>query len=300
MNSKIQGTAPLGATLVIISSIFYGSYGIWILLMGPAFGSFTQAMLRSILVVLCLLPIATWRRQLSRLQWRRDAKWLAFSVLSSVFVSAPLYYATQKTGIGVAITLAYIGTILGMFAFGWLFGRERFTSRKFFSTLLGIAGLFLVFTPNLQTAGLFALTAAFVSGLAAGLNVATSKHLPYSPLQCAIITWTGSIFINIPFIFAFHEVRLPALSDYHWLYLLCFAATSLIASSLVIKGVKLIEAGAAGILGLLEVVFGIIFGIIIFHENPGIITLLGAACIMAAAAIPYIQHYNATRGRLEP
>jgi drug/metabolite transporter (DMT)-like permease len=63
--------------------------------------------------------------------------------------------------------------------------------------------------------------------------------------------------------------------------------------------VKLIDAGAAGILGLLEIVFGILFGAVLFGERPGPIVLIGAAVIIAAAAVPYIRDYNTQKGTLE-
>ena len=36
-----RAAAPLGASLVVLSSLFYASYGIWATLMGDFFGSFT-------------------------------------------------------------------------------------------------------------------------------------------------------------------------------------------------------------------------------------------------------------------
>jgi drug/metabolite transporter (DMT)-like permease len=74
---------------------------------------------------------------------------------------------------------------------------------------------------------------------------------------------------------------------------------SLVASWTFIRGLKLIEAGAAGILGLLEVVFGVVFGVIFFHERPGVVVLIGILSIVAAAAIPYLQHYNVQKGTIE-
>ncbi len=61
---------------------------------------------------------------------------------------------------------------------------------------------------------------------------------------------------------------------------------------------KLIDAGAAGILGLLEIVLGIVFGVAFFHEKPALIVLLGAIIIICAAAIPYINDYKATKTAL--
>ncbi|HEX3081735.1 MAG TPA: DMT family transporter [Candidatus Saccharimonadia bacterium] len=292
-------SAPLGASLVVLSSVFYGSYGVWSVLMGSGFGNFTQAVVRSGLVVLILWAIAANRGALKPVQWRRDAKWLFYSALSSLLIGAPFYYAFQHAGVGLTNVLNYACLILSMFVFGRLFNKERFTGAKLVSCVLGLAGLYLVFTPNLHAAGLLALGAAVVSGLATGLNITASKNLPYGALQTTLIAWTGGLVTNLPLMWLTHEAPVPPLSDKHWLYLFCFVAISIAASWSVIQGVKLVEAGVAGILGLLEVVFGIGFGVVLFHEHPTAITLVGAGFILAAAAGPYLQHYNAARGRLE-
>lgn len=175
---------------------------------------------------------------------------------------------------------------------------ERFTKDKLVATTLGILGLGLVFSPSIKTAGLLALIAALTSGLAVGANMVTIKKLPYNASQSAILLW-GTGVTNVPVIFLLRE-RPPSLGWHaEWGYLLLFVVASVVASRIFIKGLKLIEAGAAGILGLLEVVFGVLFGVVFFHERPGIVVLIGIASILAAAAIPYLQHYNARKGTLD-
>lgn len=297
--SPKKSAAPLGAGLVVLSSIFYASYGVWTSLMGTFFGSFTASALRCVLVLGGLYAMALVRRELQKINWRRDYKWLLAMTVSSVLVSAPLYYAVLEAGIGITLAIAYIGIVIGMFIFGWLFEAERFTKDKLLATGLGIVGIALVFLPSFKTVGWFALAAALLAGLATALNMATTKKVPYNGTQSAILVWASGVIANIPMIFLLSE-SIPVFEwRVEWLYLLLFAAASLVASWTFIKGLKLIEAGAAGILGLLEVVFGVLFGVIFFHERPDIIVLLGIASIIAAAAIPYLQHYNAQKGTLE-
>ena len=50
--------APLGASFIILSSVFYASYGIWVKLMGNFFGGYMASALRSVLVLLFLVPLA--------------------------------------------------------------------------------------------------------------------------------------------------------------------------------------------------------------------------------------------------
>jgi drug/metabolite transporter (DMT)-like permease len=132
--------------------------------------------------------------------------------------------------------------------------------------------------------------------LSAGANTVFSKQIHYHATQSTIVLWVASVLANFAMAFVFNE-RHPTVGWYFpWLYLVFFAVASVIASWSLVKGVKLIDAGAAGILGLLEIVFGVLFGIIFFHERPAAMALLGMVVIIAAAAIPYFRDYNAKRG----
>ncbi len=297
MTKNMRATRPrsakaIGASLVVLSSLFYGSYGVWMALMGSAFGLYTQAIFRSLLVVLIVLPIALIRRQWQPIRWRRDAWWFAISFVTSIGIAGPSYYATQQIGVGLMSAVLYAGIVLAMFFFGWLLSRERYTLQKFVATALSIVGLWLVFSPNVKHLGLLGLVAALVAGLASGLNVVVSQKLPYGTLQTMSIAWFGGVVASLGMALLLGEFHKPLVWDVHWLYLALFAATSVLASSTVIKGVKLIDAGSAGILGLLEIIFGVLFGVVFFGERPGALALAGMAAITTAAAIPYLHHFK--------
>lgn len=303
MTKSVQGSkraaAPLGASLIVLSSLFYASYGIWATLMGDFFGSFTAGALRCLLVVALLIILAMVRKELQKINWRRDRNWLFAMIASSALISGPMYYAFLHAGVGITLGVNYVGIVVGMFIFGWLFNKERFTKDKFIATALGILGIVLVFSPSVQLVGWLALIAALMSGFASAANMGATKKVPYNGTQSAILVWGSGVIANVPLMFLLHE-PLPVFSWHaQWGYLVLFVVTSLIASWTFIRGLKLIEAGAAGILGLLEVVFAVLFGAIFFHERPGVVVLIGIASIIVAAAIPYLQHYNAKKGTLE-
>lgn len=295
-----QSRAPLGASLVVLSSFFFASYGVWTKLMGDFFGSFTASALRCILVLGLMCGIAIMRRELQKVHWRRDRKWLLTMLASSGLISGPLYYAVLNAGVGISMAVAYVGIVVGMFVFGWLFEGERFTRDKFVATAFGILGLLLIFSPSVKAVGWLALSAALIGGLAAAANMAATKKISYNTSQSVILAWGMGVIANVPIAFLLGEA-LPDIGWHaEWGYLLLFVLASVVASWTFIQGLKLIEAGAAGILGLLEVVFGVLFGVVFFHERPDLIVLLGVAAIIVAAAIPYIKDYNAKRGSITP
>ncbi|MGC1177164.1 MAG: DMT family transporter [Candidatus Saccharimonadales bacterium] len=292
-------TAPLGASLIVLSSLFYASYGIWTKLMGNFFGGYTASALRSVLVLLILLPIAVTYGQLEAINWRCNWRYLIGMVLSALFIWGPLYYAILHAGIGISLAVNYASIVIGTFFFGWLFIKEQFTKDKLLSACLGLAGLYFVFSPNVSSLGWLALGAASLSGLSGAINMIMAKQVSYNTTQSAIAVWTTSVIANVSMAFVFDE-RQPVIGWHaQWLYLIGFAIASVIASWSLIKGIKNIDAGAVGILGLLEIVFGVIFGTAFFHERLSGVVLLGILIIIAAAAIPYIKDYDSNRGTLD-
>jgi drug/metabolite transporter (DMT)-like permease len=295
---KNKPIAPLGASLVVLSSLFYASYGIWTKLMGNFFEGYTASALRSVLVILILLPIALTYHKLEPLRLKQNWRYITGMVIASLFTWGPLYYAILHAGVGISLAIAYASIVMGSFFFGWILGRERFTKDKAISAVLGIIGLGLIFSPNTSSLGWVALLAALVSGLSAGANTVFSKQIRYNATQSTIVLWVASVIANFLMAFVINEHH-PSIGWYvQWLYLVFFAIASVIASWSLVKGVKLIDAGAAGVLGLLEIVFGVLFGVIFFHERPDVVALVGMAVIMAAAAIPYFKDYSAKRGTL--
>ena len=299
MSVKQKKTAAFGASLIVMSSVFYALYGVWTRLMGHAFGDYEQAVFRSLVVVLAMIPIAIRRKELSRLRWLRDAHWFLLSAISSGLVAGPLYYSTLYVGVGIATALAYAGIVLGMFFFGWAFSRERYTIRKFAATLLAFAGLACIFAPSLHGLGLLPLLAALESGLASGLNVVVSQKMPYSASQSTLIAWVGGVLANVVMVGLTGEFHHHLTFGIAWLYIVLFGITSVIASWSFIRGLKLVDAGSAGILGLLEIVFGVVFGALFFTERPAPLALAGMAIIIVAAAIPYFDHLKARAKRLK-
>lgn len=299
MSSK-KVAAPLGATLVVVSSIFYASYGVWTKLMGDFFSGYTASALRSVLVLVILVPIALVLRKFEPIQFKKNLHYLIGLVVASCFIWGPLYYSILHAGISMTLTVAYASIVIGMFVFGWLMAGERFTKDKAISAALGLFGLVLIFSPSGSDVAWFALGLAFLSGLGSAFNTVIVKKIPYNATQATLVMWVASVIANVFMAFLFQEKQ-PAMGLHiQWLYLVFFAIASVIATWTLVTGVKLIEAGAAGILGLLEIVFGVAFGMILFHERPSTLALAGAVVIIAASTIPYVKDFNISKGTLDP
>jgi drug/metabolite transporter (DMT)-like permease len=60
----------------------------------------------------------------------------------------------------------------------------------------------------------------------------------------------------------------------------------LIANLAVIKGFKHLEASTGSIIGTTEIIFGILFGVLLFHEVITMSMMIGTGLILLAACTP--------------
>jgi drug/metabolite transporter (DMT)-like permease len=278
-----------GSSLIIASSLFYGGYGIWIRLMGNSFGPYMQAWIRAAIVLLVMLPIALYGRQKWQpIRWRQDKWWLIVWCFANWMIGAPLYYAINRIGIGLATLVYYTGYLVAMLVLGWLLSGEKYGPQKLLATVLAVAGLCLTYAPSFHGASLLPFGAALIAGICTGLDLVVSQKITYNSSQTTVLAWATGIVGSLPTAFILRE-HVPSLLNIHWVYLLLFVVVCIASSWLSIHGIKMIEAGAAGILGLLEIVWALIFGIVFFDERPHALVYLGAVCIMAAATIPYLK-----------
>lgn len=266
--------------------------------MGDFFGGYTASALRSVIVVALLVPMVSLARQWEPIRWKKNWRYLAGMTVSSLFIWGPLYYAILNAGIGLALTVNYACIVIGVFFFGWLMAGERLTKDKIIASCLGMLGLALVFLPGTTNVPVLALGAAVLSGFATSFGMVIAKKIPYNPGQTTTALWVTSVIANVFMALVLKESYPSVGLHVEWVYLVLFAIASIAATWSLVKGIKLIEAGAAGILGLLEIVFGILFGVIFFHEKPTLLALVGVAAIIAASAIPYIKDFNVRRGTL--
>jgi len=289
-NKKLN--APLGSGLIIVSSFFYASYAIFTKLMGDFFSGYTAAAIRSLIIVITFGTFALFSKKLEPLKLHKNWLYILGLFITSLFIWGPLYYSTIHAGIGITTTVAYASILTGMFFFGWWWNGEKLTKDKVISAILGIVGILLIFSPTISYLQFITLGGALISGLSTAANAVISKKIQYHSTQATLIVWVTSVFANALMALALGKTYPAFHGEVEWFYLFMFAVVSLLASWTLVKGVKLIDAGTAGILGLLEIVFGVLFGIVLFSEKPAPIVLIGMGIILVSAAIPYLKIFK--------
>ncbi len=279
-----------GSIFVFLSALLFGSYGIWAVLLGSDFGVFFQGYVRSLLVLIILIPIVLFKKAwkpLTKNDWIRYAWCCGFGV----FTQAPLYYAFQHAGVGISSLIFFSALLITSYAVGFVLLNESFTKIKVVSFVLASIGLVFTFFRSLEAFSLLALLLAAVNGVASGGEVATTKLVPekFSALQTTIMIW-GSIFIThliASLVVGEHQV-IPAF-NMQWAAMLGFTLAGVLAFWLVVEGFKYVDASIGGLIGLLEVIFAILFGILVFHEHLTMPVLIGAVLIIGAAMLPHFQ-----------
>lgn len=278
-----------GYLMVLVSALMFGSYGVWSRLIGDAFGNFFQGWTRALIILTLIIPIAFWKKEIVKIK-KEDRKWIAVFMVFTSLTQAPLFYAFNHIDIGLASLLFFVSMFLTMQTIGLFFFGEKITRIKIISSLIAILGMYLVFSFSISSFAIFAVAMAILNGMASGGEVAFSKKISdkYSPLYLTIISWSIILVSNGIISIAIGENQLAPALTFSWFWQLCFSITSLFAFWLAITGFKYVDVGIGAIIGLLEIVFSVLFGILIFNETLSLRVGIGAILIITAVALPHI------------
>lgn len=222
---------------------------------------------------------------------KQDWKWLSVFLLFTSATQAPLFYAFNHMDIGSATLLFYTAFLLTMYIVGALFLKEKFTKVKIMSFITALVGLYVIFSFSLEKFTLLAALMAVLNGIASGGEVSFSKKLSssYSPLYLTALSWLIIVPTNGILSVATREAQVIPSFHIAWLWQLGYTTASIFAFWFIIAGLKYVEASIGGLIGLLEIVFSITFGIIIFREVLTTRIIFGATLILIAASMPHIS-----------
>lgn len=284
MSSKVSHR---GYWLILASAIGFGSYGVWSKLIGADFGVFSQGWVRSLLVLLILVPLAYGTKQMKPVT-RQGKKWLLITVLFGIGTQAPLYYAYNHMDIGTATLVFYAMFLVASYLVGRLFIGERMTLTKGFSLLLALLGLICIFGFSLAIFSLAALLLAALNGVASGGEVASTKlsSKSYSSLQIGVYVWAGIFVTHLPAALMTGEKFVMPQLNIVWLAMIAYTIIGALSTYLVFEGFKYVDAGVGGLISLVEIIVAIILGVIFFGETLTAPILLGSTLILLAGMLP--------------
>src|SRR3990167_2092348 len=293
MTAKNNQKIKRGIILIFLSSLMFGTYGVWSKLIGDSFGSLYQAWTRAAIIFLILLPILYFTKQIVHIQ-KKDWKWMTIFLIFTSGTQAPIFYAFNHMDIGTATLLFFTTMLLTMYIVGFVFLKEKLSKIKIVSFLTAVAGLYFMFFFSLEKFTLLAALMAVLNGIASGGEVSISKKLTnsYSALYLTALSWLIIVPTNGLISLMIGEKQIVPSLTLVWVWQLCYTITALLAFWLIIEGLKYVEASIGGLIGLLEIIFSIGFGIIIFGEKLTPKIAIGATLILLAASLPHLKQLS--------
>lgn len=280
----------IGIPLVFLSALMFGSYGVWSHLIGSAMGNFFQGWTRALIILLIILPVVLIRKEIIKVE-KKDRMWMVVFLVFTSLTQAPLYYAFTHMDIGTASLLFFVSMFLTMNIVGYLFLGERLNSIKVISMCLAMVGMYFVFSFSILSFAFFAALMAVVNGIASGGEVAFSKKLTgsYSSFYITALSWGIILVTNSIISLIIGEQQILFSFSLPWFWQFCYSLVSLFAFWFMIAGFKYIDASIGALIGLCEIVFSILFGVLLFKESLTLSVIGGGILIIIAAALPSIQ-----------
>lgn len=240
--------------------------------------------LTSFLFFCALLP--WFPKTLNMRAYRREIGWLVGLGLA-VGLTGMLYIdAVQFTTAANAVLLNNTSTVYVALVAPWLLreARPRYTWP---SVALAIIGIVCIANPaelSLASGGFRGIVAGTLSGISYALTMLFSRHLRGRVSGVTQIWWSTGIAALLALPWAFQTPWNTVGRNLPYLVALGIVAQG-IPYMLYFLGLERVQAQIVSIVALLEPVGGILIGILLYHELPDLVGVLGIVMILISIAL---------------
>jgi len=278
-----------GSGFILVSAFFYATYGIWSHLMADSFGIFSQAWTRGLVLLVITLILNFFFKFLKPI-YKKD--WIWFGVIALMGLNqAPYFYGFKYLNIGTATLLFYSALLVGGYLIGKFSFDEKMTRIKLLSLGLAILGIAIIYRLVINPSQFLAAGMTIIAGLMGAGGVTFTKKLSHNYPEIQIMT---SYFISITVVNLILSLllkdTLPVLGfNVGWMSQIGYIFAFLIANLAVIEGFKHLDPSVGSLIGLVEILFGILFGVIFFGETIGLGTIIGGILIIVSTVLPNIR-----------
>lgn len=281
----------VGVSSLLGAAFIYGFFGVLTKMIGYELPLFYQSWTRGFLCAGVLFIGVLWSKNWVKVE-KRDWYWIAIrGFLGSVIGFFSSFIAFFYLPIGTAYFIFYGGATISGYIAGKILFKEHLTFVKLASLILAIVGLFIIFYETMQFSNPLYIAIALLGGFGSATWNTTSKKISgrYSATQLNFLDFLiGSTYVFIISLFMKEQWVMPTLTT-PWIASLLFAALFISTGQLVIVGFKRVEAQVGTIIMLAEILFGIIFGYLIFKETVTLYSLIGGLIIIAAIVLPELN-----------
>jgi drug/metabolite transporter (DMT)-like permease len=280
----------MGSLYILIAIFLWSSLGIVVRLSGVAIHILIfYSLIVSIVVQGILLSQKTYRKEIPEIKMLRYPLILGFFSLLNTFT---YFYAFKHTTIANAVLTHYTAPLIVAFL-APLFLREIITKRITIVIIIASIGLWIMLDGfSFEEGQMAGIMAGLFSGLAYAIIVIFLRMYSqkFNPLILAFFSNASIAVILAPFI---REIPLHAL----WSYLFMGIVHSTIAPILYFRGLQLVTANKAAVLGYLEPVCAIILSIFFLTELPGINSIIGGVLIVFSGYLTLRDHGKSPEDR---
>lgn len=276
-----------GIILVGISGVLFSALNIATIYPAKELNSYMMAFCRYLFGMVFLLHIF-WQHGLMPFRTRKIGTHAVRGAFHSAgmqlwFVALPLITLADLTALG------FTGPIFVTIGAALFLG-EDVRLRRWAAVVVGFIGAMIIIRPGFETITLGAICALASTPLFSASNL-MAKSLSTTDRADTIVIYQSIFIVLCAAPFAIWHWQPLTWSHVGWFLLAGFFGT---AGHLIMQqGYRVAEISALQPIGFLSLIWNTVFGFLLFSQQPGVWTFVGAAVIFASAL--YISHREAVR-----
>lgn len=278
----------LGILEKLGASVFYGSMGLWSVLLAGTFGAFSQAWMRALIVVLIMGTIGILGRQFKRIQ-KSDWKWFLLIAIGSLNI-VPYFLGFKYLGAGGGTVVFNVMMAVSSFLMGRLFFKEKITPLKIASLLIASAGILMIYGFKVRQEIIFGSAMMLLAGGMTAMTQVFPKKLvdDYSQTQVVFTAFSAILLVSLPLAFLLNE-SLPTINfSLPWIVLFVYALVNISSMYLNVTSLKHLDVTLISLLALSEIIFGVLFGVIFLQEKFSGLAYVGILMIIVGLGLEAI------------
>jgi drug/metabolite transporter (DMT)-like permease len=205
------------------------------------------------------------------------------------------FYAFQKMPLADANALSFTRTLWLVPVAAFML-HEKVGPRRLAAALVGFAGVLIMIHPNGKGGFGLPQMAMLAASFLFAFTVAGMKALTRDHPASTLLYWSVTLGVLFSLPLAILSWRWPTPRDFMLLCLMGVIAT--VNQACYIKGMQLGDAAAMAPMDYTRLIFAAIAGYLLFHELPGVLTLVGALVVVASTLyITWREHVAVSSGQ---
>ena len=230
--------------------------------------------------------------------------WLFFRGLMGTTALYTLLYCILHMPLGTAMTYNLTSSLF-IALFGFIMFREYHGMRVLFAVILGFLGMLMIYKPGFSDSPWFYHFAGLVSGVTSALAYLTVGRLAqYYDSRVIVLSFLLSgvilpgISLLLHYVVGIPDNGLMIISfkwpdnGLTWVYLLVLGLAALFGQYFVTRAYGAEKPGLVSAIGYSNIIFSLIFGLLLGDAFPDLLSLLGIVCIISSGIMISLQKRN--------